>query len=364
MRSIHHTILEQIRKGSITVLATVVRASGSTPQKPGSAALFGEERLLAGTVGGGLLEGEVQHIAKNVMISGFSDQFYFNLDSDQEEEGAICGGEAEVLIDAHPEAHLKAMEAMEESLSARKQGFMLTMVNKKHEQGRIIQRYWLTISARQDLPAGLNLPSSLDPAVKESITAQIKDTIRYGFKEIEFQHSHQGQVEMAYLEHIQAMPHLVIAGAGHVGKALAHMGALLEFEVTVIDDRAEFANPDNIPDADHFVVREIGPAMEELEAGSDTFIVIVTRGHTHDAEALKPCIGANAAYIGMIGSTHKVGLMKKKFMEEKWATPEQWESIYTPIGLAIGSKTVEEIAISIAAQLVEVRSRKKEPHAE
>ena len=73
---------------------------------------------------------------------------------------------------------------------------------------------------------------------------------------------------------------------------------------------------------------------------------------------MKACIGSEAAYIGMIGSTHKIGIMKKQFIEEQWATPEQWASIYAPIGLDIGSKTVEEIAISIAAQLVEVRNKK------
>ena len=102
MRSIYHTILEQIRSGSGIVLATVVQTAGSTPQKPGSSALFGENGLLAGTVGGGLLEGEVQHIAESVLISGISDHYYFNLDSDQDSEGAICGGEARVLVDADP----------------------------------------------------------------------------------------------------------------------------------------------------------------------------------------------------------------------------------------------------------------------
>jgi len=358
MRSIHHTILEQIRKGSRTVLATVVRSAGSTPQKPGSAALFGEEGLLGGTVGGGLLEGEVQHIAQKVITSGISDQFYFNLDTDQDEEGAICGGEAEVLIDSHPELHLKALEEMEQALALRNSGFMLTLVSKKHDLGRIIQRYWIPALDHMKIPSGL------DRSLEEAIPGHKKQATRYGFTEIVFQQTDQNQTDFAFLEHIQPKPHLVIAGAGHVGKALAHVGALLEFEVTVVDDREEFANAENIPDADHLIINDVGKAMEELEPGPETYIVIVTRGHNHDAEALMPCIDSEAAYIGMIGSTHKVGIMKKRFIEEKRATPEQWERIHTPIGLPIGSKTVQEIAISIAAQLVEVRSKKTKPHGE
>jgi len=357
MRSIYQTILEQIRLGSKTVLATVVRTSGSTPQKPGSSAFFGETGLLAGTVGGGLLEGEVQHIAQSVVISETSDHFYFNLDSEQGEEGAICGGEAEVLIDATPSAHLNTMEAMEEALSLRHEGYLLTVVSKKHEQGRIIARYWIGAQVDEKLPAEIN------PVLREAIPGHLKQAVRYGFTEVEFHPTSTGLSDMAFLEHIKPMPHIIIAGAGHVGKALAHLASLLEFEVTVVDDREEYANALNLPDADHLVVKEIGSAFEEIEAGPDTYIVIVTRGHEHDAEALKPCIGSNATYIGMIGSTHKVQVMKQKFLENSWATPEQWSEVHTPIGMAIGSKTVQEIAISIAAQLVEVRSKKIAGHA-
>jgi xanthine dehydrogenase accessory factor len=86
--------------------------------------------------------------------------------------------------------------------------------------------------------------------------------------------------------------------------------------------------------------------------------VIVTRGHKDDAEALKPCIGSDLAYTGMIGSKNKIASMRDNFIENGWATLKQWETVYTPIGLDIGSRTVEEIAISIAAQLVLVRNSK------
>lgn len=358
MKSIHHTILEQIRSGSSIVIATVVRSAGSTPQKPGSSALFSEKGLLAGTVGGGLLESEVQHIAESVLISGVSDQFYFNLDSEQDVAGAICGGEAEVLVDANPSLHLAALEEMENSLSMRRDGFLFTGVSPKHDLSRTIRRFWIKKENPEDLPSGV------EPELGKLILDHLKNALRYGYTEIDLKTYSREQVEMAYLEYIHPKPHLVIAGGGHIGKALAHLGSLLEFEVTVVDDRPEFANDNHIPDADHLVVSAIGNAMQRIEAGADTYMVIVTRGHDHDGEALKACIGSDAAYIGMIGSRHKVEIMRKQFLNEGWATAEQWSAVHTPIGLEIGSKTVQEIAISIAAQLVEIRNQKNRSHAE
>jgi len=229
MRSIHQKILEQIRTGSGAALATVVRATGSTPQKPGSSALFGEQGLLAGTVGGGPLEGEVQHIAESVMISRASDKFYFNLDSERGSDGAICGGEAEVLIDATPATHLRVLEKMDESLSLRKEGFLLTGVGSLHEGGRKIRRYWIAGNTLEDFPM------DMDTAFRGLIKEHMKHAERHGFVEIDLS-TVPHQVEMAYLEHIKPMPHLVIAGGGHIGQALAHLGSLLEFEVSVVDD--------------------------------------------------------------------------------------------------------------------------------
>jgi xanthine dehydrogenase accessory factor len=93
--------------------------------------------------------------------------------------------------------------------------------------------------------------------------------------------------------------------------------------------------------------------------GPDNYFVIVTRGHRHDAEALRACIKRRAAYIGMIGSRHKVGLLKQEFLKKGWATAEEWDRVHTPVGLPIHSRTVAEIAVSIAAELVKVRAERQ-----
>ena len=139
------------------------------------------------------------------------------------------------------------------------------------------------------------------------------------------------------------------------------MANLLDFEVTIVDDRPEYANPQNIPDADHCIVDNIGKAIGDSPISHDTYVVIVTRGHRDDAEALKACLNSGAAYIGMIGSRRKIRLMRDHFISNKWSTPAQFDRVYAPIGIDIKSKTIQEIAVSISAQLIQVRQQQQAP---
>jgi xanthine dehydrogenase accessory factor len=166
-----------------------------------------------------------------------------------------------------------------------------------------------------------------------------------------------------FLEPIAPPPPLLIVGAGHIGQALARQAGWLDFEVTVIDDRPEYANRERFGEGTALIVADIGQAVREFPFSADTYIVIVTHGHSHDAEALRACIHSPAAYIGMIGSRPKVALMRERFLSAGWASAQEWDRVHAPIGLKIGSRTVEEIAVSIAAELVHVRSRVREMKA-
>ncbi len=159
------------------------------------------------------------------------------------------------------------------------------------------------------------------------------------------------------MEPVVPRPLLLIAGGGHVGQALAVQAAQIGFSVTVIDDRPEFTDRALFPPGVNVLC---GPVPQQIAAqpmSADTYVVIVTRGHRHDAEALAACIDQRPAYIGMIGSRRKVALMRKSFIESGLATEEQWDRIHAPVGLAIGAVTVPEIAVSIAAQLIAVRRK-------
>src|SRR5262249_25678718 len=132
------------------------------------------------------------------------------------------------------------------------------------------------------------------------------------------------------------------------------------FEVVVVDDRPSFANRERLPDADQVLVEEIVGAVRRWPKTPETYVVIVTRGHRNDAVVLREVIGTPVAYIGMIGSRRKVLTIYDEFLAEGLATPEQLARVHAPIGLDIGAVSVDEIAMSIAAELVMIRRMERE----
>jgi len=354
MKNIYFQIAETDPLTPGVVLATVTAATGSTPQKPGSSALFVNGKLIAGTVGGGVVENKVMEFAGRCAVTGESALLGFNLDKDAPDpEEALCGGTLTILVDAHPLRHISVFREMQQNIWEGLPGVLVTRVSASGDGSMQIRRYWTT--GKTDLP----LPAESRERIMEEAAAIITSGGKTGYREIKFPASEFAGSTGFLLEPVFPLPRLVIAGAGHVGKAVSHMGRFLGFEVTVIDDRSEFANRKNLPDADNIIVKDIGKAMVELPRDKDTYVVIVTRGHSQDAEALKPCIGSGAAYVGLMGSKVKVATMRAKFLENKWATEAEWNDIFTPIGLEIGSQTVEEIAVSIAAQLIMKRGSRQ-----
>ena len=347
MKNIYLLITEPEQQSQGLVLATVTASRGSTPQKPGCSALFVHNSLIAGTVGGGIVESKVQEYAGQCSLSKESAYLHFSLDSDIEmKEEAVCGGTISILVDADPLASLPVFREMRQSLASGEPGILLTRVTEWGNPHVLVMRYWVTMDT--DLP----LPDHFKGIIMQEVSNILSLAAGTGYKELDLPVPGEKQTAKFFLEPVMPLPRLVIAGAGHIGRALSHLGGLLDFEVTVIDDRKEYANPVNLPDADHIIVKDIGEAMQEEKKDSNTYIAIVTRGHSHDADALKPCIGSAAAYVGMMGSKKKVAKMHEEFIKNKWVTEEEWQNINTPIGLEIGSKTIEEIAVSIAGQLV------------
>jgi xanthine dehydrogenase accessory factor len=349
-----YLLIPHITAGSSPLaLATVIETQGSTPQKHGSSALFDSGGLISGTIGGGILEGKVQQIAKDVIKSNRSGIYHFNLDNDISfKQDAICGGKATILIDASPSDHNQVFDEVRESLSIRVSGILITAVSGKDESDVRISRHWVTEGKQSVIQGQL---SEKIYAETEKLFSELNHD---GFKRIEFSGKKEEKM-LVLFEPLFPAPQLIIAGAGHIGRALSHLGKLLGFEITVIDSRAEYANNINIPEADHLIVEDIGKAMAGITKNSDTYIVIVTRGHDDDAKALRPCINSGAAYVGMIGSKKKIAKMHLSFVQNGWATQQEWSAIHAPIGLDILSQTVEEIAVSIAAQLIMVRNSKK-----
>lgn len=321
MKNIYQETLNLLSVRDDFALSTVVRSAGSTPQKAGSSAIIGPGGIIAGTLGGGRVEGEIVRFFRESRNSGYHK---FDLNSDiSDKDESICGGKMDILVDSNPSAHKKIFEELCESLKKGLNGILTTRVILNDDSIIDIDRQWF----EGEKDTGVHL-------------AIEKNTF-------------------VYQEQVRPPEHLIIAGAGHIGKALSHLGNLLGFEVTVLDSRLDFADKITIPDADYIITGDFNEIMKSIPIYSSSYIVIATQGHNSDSIVLNNCIGSEAAYIGMIGSKRKIELMRKNFISNKLATAEQWDSIHTPVGLDIGSQTVQEIALSIAAELVLVRNSRR-----
>jgi len=345
MRNIFKNLSEELSRKKHLVLATLLDTKGSVPQVTGSSAVFSDGKLMVGTLGGGIMEGDATQKVSNISGSLKSLVYNFSLNSNiTSDVGAICGGSALLLLDANPAKSKEVFEKINYSVSNGEVGVLVTVLRGEDEVN--VNRFWIK---EADLKNKL-IPDEIKEYEEELVKRLANEDCNY-LKESES--------KTIFLQAIFPLPKLIIIGAGHIGSAMSHMANLLDFEITVIDDRPEYANSQNLPDADHIVVGDIGDAVRRIPKTSDTYIVLVSRGHRDDTEALKACIDAEVPYIGMIGSKRKVALMRENFIANPWATAELFDRIHAPVGIEINSNTIQEIAISICAQLIQIRNQEK-----
>ena len=336
-------IVELIDSGTSVAVALVLSAQGSTPQRAGARAIIEASGRLWGTVGGGMCEAQVQRMAAEACRSQRPALLDFTMNNvDAAEEGAVCGGQMRLLVDPTVARHRPSFAEAAAALANRRRGCLITRIRSTPQVEVAIQ--WLTMDC---------LPSKEPLASEDAIRSSMLSGCPQRFVT-------EGQATMAeeiFLEPVLPNPLLLIAGCGHVGRAVALEAQRVGFDVTVIDDRPEFAASSLFPPEVKVVC---GPVAEQIAAyplDEDCFVVLVTRGHRHDAQALAACIRRPLAYLGMIGSRRKVALVRKSFLETRLATEVEFERVQAPIGLEIGAVTVPEIAVSIVAQLIAVRRK-------
>jgi xanthine dehydrogenase accessory factor len=165
-----------------------------------------------------------------------------------------------------------------------------------------------------------------------------------------------GQMDV-YIEPIEPSPELYIIGAGHVGTHLAQLAQTAGFRVHVVDDREKFANRERFPDATEVVTEDIPAWLARTNLAPHTYVVIVTRGHTNDLEALRALAPRDLRYLGLIGSRAKVARIYDALTTDGMAA-EHLHRVHAPIGLDIGAVTPQEIAVSILAELIAVKHGK------
>ena len=327
--------LELIERGQPFACAVVIRSAGSTPQKAGARAIFTPEGAIYGTLGGGCLEAESRRRALDALDAGTAFSFDLNLDDDYGwDDGLICGGRVKVFIDPQPARGRAAYAQAVADIEAGKRGVLITCVSGAADRIGVVEWREEAQFTRAD---GALPPAQLAQCLKSAKPALVEGTDTW------------------YLEPLEPAPTLLISGGGHVGQATARLGHQLGFAVVVVDDRPAFTEAARYPAGVRTICADIPATVAEYPITPTTYILIVTRGHRHDGVVLKACIHSPAAYIGMIGSRRKVHIIRKGFLEEGIATEADFARVYSPVGLDIGALTIEEIAVSIASQLVAVR---------
>ena len=175
-----------------------------------------------------------------------------------------------------------------------------------------------------------------------------------GEQKVKALHDTESQTRI-YRERIGRTPKMIICGAGHVSMPIIRMGKMLGFMVTVIEDRPKFADHARAAGADQVLCEPFADGLSKIRGDSDSWFIIVTRGHRYDTECLEAILRKPYAYVGMMGSRRRVAIVKDQ-LEAKGVCRETLDGVHTPIGLKIGAETPEEIAVSVMAEIIQVKN--------
>ncbi len=162
-----------------------------------------------------------------------------------------------------------------------------------------------------------------------------------------------GELEV-FIDVISPVPRIIVVGAGHIGKPLADLAHLMNFKVVVIDDNAEIASRERFPYAEQIIIDELSKGLLKANVKPTDFVAIVYGGLEEDYKVFKQAILAKPRYVGLLGSKRKIILFKKQLLEEGIDLEQYKGRVYAPIGLDIGAKTPEEIAVSIMAEITSI----------
>lgn len=332
-----------LRSGEDVVLAVIVERSGSAPRSIGSRMVVRSDGSSLGTVGGGMLEAQVLDLAAEVFLTRRTLTRGFTLtDEEASRMGMSCGGHVNVLIhllDASEPNQLLLYQEIAVMLKENRPVWLITRLLEAPEATGGLHQAILGTDG--------SFTGSLDLAVTQAIAAQLQG------RQPQVIHHHSGRF---LVEPLGTEGRVLIFGAGHIAQELALLTRRVGFRTIVLDDREEYANPERFPASDEIrVLDQFANAMDGLVIDRDCYLVLVTRGHAHDKTVLEQALRTEAGYIGMIGSKRKREAIFQTLILEGFA-PGDFDRVRSPIGLAIGAETPAEIAVSIVAELIQVRA--------
>lgn len=331
MDRIFAKLLYEMQKGKDTVLVTIIADQGSAPRGAGSQMLVGQDGRILGTIGGGAVEAKSEEMALRLLKDQVSCCHLFQLhERAQEDIGMVCGGNVKVLFQFIPGTS---------AYWVRLAGAIVDRAAKR-------QSGWLVL--RTDGSA----PALLDDNGGEIMGEEVPGSVtRNGW--IPFQSAEYFCMPLPIGERA------FLFGAGHCSQALAPLLDTVGFRVTVFDERADYANREYFPTAEKVIVGDYTRLEDYIEFNDGDYIVIMTNGHSHDFDVEQQVLRGPFAYVGVIGSRKKTASVNQR-LREAGVPEESIARVHTPIGTAIKAVTPEEIAVSIAGEMIYERALRRE----
>ena len=349
MASIFTRLAELTTAGRRHAVATVVRTHGSTPQVVGARLVITdrEDERPIGTLGGGCVEADAILASREILKRGGRSLTSHALNEDLAwNTGLVCGGTMWVLAERGEEA-LSAGERnfAEACARAAEGGPPVAIVTLLERRGQS-----LVFAARMVVEAEGGAAGSLGDAASDAkaVAAALEQLPHGTSKLVPF-----GETHDLLIEPVVGRPRLVVAGGGHVAQAIARQAQMLDYDVTILEDRPEFSHPDRFGGA-RVLAGHIPATLLTLDYGWNSYIVIATRGHKLDADCLLSAVKTDTRYIGLLGSRRKAALVVDMLREE--GVPQsRIDAIRTPVGLDLGGRTPAEIALAVMAEITQER---------
>lgn len=348
MSSLYRSAGRLLENDERFVLATVIRSAGSTPRAAGAKMVVRADAQIIDTIGGGLLEAQVIEAAAGVLETGAGKIIHFELKADDSagRDESICGGTLEVLVERvdATDANRRLFAALAETIRGGRRSLQFALLEPAADGGLRVGR-WLVAddgSLTGTLPVSPSLAEQLRGRIPPADGALVATLENRQF----------------LIENVVSRGTAYLFGAGHISLHLAPLAKMVEFRTVVLDDRAEFANAERFAGADEIrVLSAFESCFEDLAIDADSYIVIVTRGHSHDKTVLAQALKATPGYVGMIGSRRKRETLYHQLRNEGFSE-DDLARVHSPIGVRIGAETPQEIALSIVAELIRVRAER------
>ncbi len=329
---VYQAIEEYLSRGKGGALATIVRKMGAAPREEGAKMFIGDDGSFFGTIGGGCVEAEVWQAAKAVAKTGKVRLLSYRMDGRVvEDEGMICGGNVDIFLEPVFERYKDLYSKARALEKGGKDAFIITRYSDDSFQKSLV------------LHDGSVIGDALDDDERErfrSVSGDRRLVMQDG----------------TLVEPIVSSSLLYLFGAGHISQYVAQIASMVDFNVIVVDDREDFANRERFPEAQEVIVEDFHNVFERINFHGNEYVAILTRGHKHDADVLEEVMKRPTRYVGMIGSRRKTKLVMDH-LKRRGIDHDALKSVHAPIGIDIKSETPQEIAVSIVAELIEVKRK-------